>query len=163
MYKKHLILLPLLLLTACGFHLRGSQMAPTVSVSSVHLQSTNAAGITAEVKSQLQQTNTQITDTASEAEYVLQLANEKTQRSVLSVSATTGKVEKYKLTFSVLMSISKGEAPLVTDESIQVSRDYTFDDEAVLGKSSEEQLLREEMIRSASSQILRRLNSLARN
>jgi LPS-assembly lipoprotein len=162
MYKKTLFLLPVLLLAACGFHLRGHEATSTASISSVYLQSSGAPAITAAVSEQLQQANTRIADAANEAEYVIQLANENVRRSVLNVSAKTGKVEKYKLSLSVLMSVSKGGQSLIDGETIQVTRDYTFDDSAVLGKTSEEQVLREEMMRSASSQIIRRLNTLAR-
>lgn len=162
MYKRCLILIPILLLAACGFHLRGSQTATVAGVSSVLLQSAGADGVTAEIRRQLAQSNTAIADNAGGAEYILNLSDQKTRRTVLSVSATTGKVEKYKLFLSVVISISKGETPLITGETIQVSRDYTFDPEAVLGKYSEEQVLQEEMVRNAASQIIRRLNSLAR-
>ena len=162
MHKKYLILIAALLLTACGFHLRGSQTAMSVNIDSLYLQSTGAAGVTDEVRDQLQQTGTRITDNAGEAEYTLRLAGQRMERSVLSVSATTGKVEEYKLALSVLMSVSKNGKSLVSNETIQASRDYTIDDDAVLGKFSEEELLQREMIQRAAAQIIRRLGALAR-
>lgn len=162
MPKRCLILIPVLLLTACGFHLRGSQTATAVNISSIYLQSEGAEIIMAEIRKQFLQTETSISDNAADAEYTIDLSNQRTQKSVMSVSATTGKVEKYKLLLSVSLSIAKGETPLISNETISVTRDYTFDTEAVLGKYSEEQLLQEEMVRSAASQIIRRLNALAR-
>ena len=39
-------------------------------------------------------------------------------------------------------------------------RDFTFDEDAVLGKFSEEELLHKELIRTAANQVLRRLQAL---
>ena len=44
-----------------------------------------------------------------------------------------------------------------------ISSDFTFDENAVLGKFSEEAVLQEDLIRSAANQILRRLQALLRN
>lgn len=163
MYKRCLILLPVLLLAACGFHLRGSQSAPAVSISSVYLQSQGAEGVAAEIRKQLKQTDTTLAANAGEADYVLNLSDQRTRSTVLSVSATTGKVNKYKMFLSVLVSISRGETPLVTRETVQVTRDYAFDPGAVLAKTAEERLLQEDMVRSAASQIILRLNALSRD
>ncbi len=49
---------------------------------------------------------------------------------------------------------------IVEDDRISASRDFTFDENAVLGKFSEEELLQEDIVRRAASQVLRRLQAL---
>ncbi len=161
-----LLLVPLLLITtACGFHLRGSRpQAEVDAVTSVQIVSKRAADVSKEVTGQLQQADIEIVEEEGTAEYLLTLANERVERNVLSVSAETGKAEEYQLLLTVYMSLERpGEETLLQDELIEVSRDYTFDEDAVLGKFSEEQVLREEMIQRAASQIILRLNAAARN
>jgi LPS-assembly lipoprotein len=153
----------LLLLTACGFHLRGYKEPATLQVSSVYLQAADNSDIAQAVRNQLKVNKTRLTDTAEEAQYVLNLGKQKVQRRVLSVSATTGKAEEYQLILSVVISISAsdGEA-LLSDQLIKVSRDYTFDANAVLGKSAEEEELLGDMVDQAVDHIFNRLNAVAR-
>ena len=153
----------LLLLTACGFHLRGYKEPATLQVNSIYLQTTDNSDIAQAVRDQFKANKTRLTDTAEEAQYVLKLARQKVQRRVLSVSATTGKAEEYQLILSVVISISAsdGEA-LLSDQLIKVSRDYTFDATAVLGKSAEEEDLLGDMVDQAVDQIFSRLDAVAR-
>jgi len=44
-------------------------------------------------------------------------------------------------------------------QSVSLLRDYVFDPDAVIGKSREEGVLREEMRRDAAQQILRRIRA----
>ena len=158
-----LVIVALLLLTACGFHLRGYKEAVTLQASSIYLQTADSGDIAQAVRAQLKAGNTRLTDTAEAAQYVLSLGRQKLERRVLSVSATTGKAEEYQLILSVLISITgpDGES-LLSDQIIRVSRDYTFDEDAVLGKSSEEEVLLGDLANQAADQILSRLDAVTR-
>jgi LPS-assembly lipoprotein len=157
------LFIALLLLAACGFHLRGYKEATTLQVSSVYLQTADNGDIAQTVRAQLKAGKTRLTDNAEAAQYVLNLGRQKVQRRVLSVSARTGKAEEYQLILSVVMSIngSDGES-LLSDQLIKASRDYTFDEDAVLGKSSEEEVLLGDLTNQVVDQILDRLNAVAR-
>lgn len=160
------ILIPLLLLTtACGFHLRGSQpQAEVDAISSIHIRASRTGDIAKEVTARLEQAGIAIMPEAEQAEYLLTLANESVERDVLSVSAQTGKAEEYRLILTVQMSVSHSDDGLLLDgDTVEVFRDYTFDEDAVLGAFSEEQVLREEMTRRVASQVISRLNATARN
>ena len=50
--------------------------------------------------------------------------------------------------------------PLAAAETIELSRDITYDDAQVLAKSAEEQLLYRDMDDSAARRIMRRLQSI---
>jgi LPS-assembly lipoprotein len=158
------LLFPLLLLGACGFHLRGSlPRAEADSVSSVYINERRAGDVAREVRAQLRAAEVTVAAAADTAEYILTLDNARVDRNVLSVSAQTGKAEEYQLLLTLRMSVRRGEATLVDNELVEVARDYTFDEDAVLGKYSEEQVLEEEMTRRAADRIIRRLNAAARN
>ena len=80
------------------------------------------------------------------------------------VNAETGKVEEYQLTLTVRMSVVDGEDnEIISGQSIQVARDYPFDEQSVLGSIAEQRVLEREMIRQAAAQIVRRLDSVVRD
>lgn len=163
MHKRIILISILLGLTACGYHLRGysvSSSSSAATLSSVSIQTTAGISAATQVRSQLQLAN--IDTNASEPEVILKLQGENFNRAVLSVSATTGKVEEYQLTLRVTASASKSDGKsLFVNEVFSITRGYTYDEDAVLGKSNEEEALRENMTRQVASNIVRRLNTAA--
>ena len=78
------------------------------------------------------------------ADYALSLSGENFKQTALSVSPTTGKVEEYQIVFTLRVSISRADGELLVDnQALRVFRDYTFDEEAALGKFIEEEGLRD--------------------
>ena len=154
------LLILMLVFTACGFQMRGSQSINSVSLTSLNLNSSSANDLSREVRSQLQLAGVEI---SNGSEITLNLANETYQRTILTVSPNTGKVEEYLLTLTVLMSLDKaGTGDLLRNEMISVSRDFLYDEDALLGKASEENLLKETLRREAAVRIIRRLNAATR-
>ncbi len=157
-----LLLAVLLLTSSCGFHLRGSQTVTTTAINGIAISDAAAAGVGNEVRTLLQTLGSTIITNADEAEYNLYLTDQLLNKSVLSVSAVTGKVEQYQLTLTVRMTVTNADQEdLLSSQQIRVTRDYAFNDAAVLGSVSEQRVLEQEMLRQAASQIVRRLNALA--
>ena len=159
--KMRLLMIGLLLFTsACGFHLRGSQTTK-FNIDNIYIHSSSASRLAAEVKLQLTNSNATIATSPDAAQYVLVLKEERFEKSVLSVNAATGKVEEYQILYTAKMDASHSDGKLIVeDDNISSSRDFTFDENAVLGKFSEEELLQEDIVRRAASQVLRRLQAL---
>jgi LPS-assembly lipoprotein len=154
-----LILVGSLLLNGCGFQLRG---ALATHLSKVYIQSEAADGITNEVKRLLTEDGVQIVPAMKEAQILLYLRHEVLDRRVLSVSAVSGKMQEMELHYRVEMEVRKPDNNTVLDQQVlNLSRDYTFDETAVLAMGEEEQLLREEMFHDLTAQILRRLQRLS--
>ena len=160
MKLRPLLVLVLIFASACGFQLRGSQMGK-LGISSIYVQSQGANRLSSIVEAQLQISGIQIASKAADAEYLLQLKNESFTRNVLSVSPKTGKEEEFELIYRAGMSVTgaNGKA-LLANDPVQVTRDYTFDDDAVLGKFTEEEVLREDLVRNAASLVMRRLQAV---
>jgi LPS-assembly lipoprotein len=159
--KARILLISLLLLTsACGFHLRGSQLTD-FDVSNIYIHTSSAPKLAKEVKSQLAGAGVTVATSPNNATYVVTLKEERFEKSVLSVNAATGKVEEYQILYLAKMDANSADGrTIVEDDPVQSSRDFTFDENAVLGKFSEEELLKEDIVRRASSQVLRRLQAL---
>ena len=164
MKTHYLIIVLFFTLSACGFHLRGSQQKTSVEISNVFVSNIGGESIAREVKLQLAGAGARAVASADKAKFVLRLEKEFFNRSVLSVSADTGKVEEYQLTLAVSLTLidSKGKE-LISGDEIRLVRDYTFDEDAVLGKFEEEKVLRDELVSQAASEIIRRLNAEARS
>ena len=158
-----LILSSLTFVVSCGFHLRGSQAELSSDIRQLYLQTAGKNEITDEIRSQMQTSETRFLSSSEGAQLILNLANQSLKKTVLSVSPVTGKVEEYQLTFSVLMTVLDAEKnEIISNQAIQVTRDYTFDENAVLGTVTEEKALTDELTRQAATQIIRRLNAVTR-
>lgn len=160
MKTQYLIILLLFSLSACGFHLRGSGQNTTIKAITVYVTNQNANLIAREVKQQLTGGGAKAVVSAEGAKYMVKLENEYFDQTVLSVSPDTGKVEEYQISMSVNLTVidATGKERIIGEE-IRLIREYTFDEDAVLGKYEEEQVLRDELVAQAASEIIRRLNA----
>ena len=160
MKSRVLLLLTLFMLTACGFHLRGSQSS-TFNISNIYIDASNAPQLGREVKGRMKGAGVIVNESPANASYILTLKEERFEKSVLSVAADTGKVEEFLIKYSAKMDARDNDGKqLINNETINLARDYTFDETAVLGEFSENQLLRKDLVVRASSQVLRRLQTL---
>lgn len=156
------ILVLCLTLGACGFQLRGSNLG-ALQDSRVYVKSSGANALAAEIKNQLRFAEVTLTPEAGQADYVIEVARESFKRSVLSVSTETGKVDEYEITYQALLSINgPGGKPLLQNEPVTGRREYTFDQNAVLGKFDEERRLQEDLTKSAADTVLRRVRAVSR-
>jgi len=151
---RHLLIFSLLLLTSCGFHLRGSVALPhalsEIAVKDVSLNS----DIAPELRHALKNAGVRVSNSAAIA---LLLRAEKYDKRVLSVDSV-GRALEYGLSYRVRFSL-KGEkgSVWISETTITQTRDLRFDATAVLGTAREEAQLKTEMRRDAVSQILRQL------
>jgi LPS-assembly lipoprotein len=157
-----LLLMLAVALTACGFQLRGSNLA-ALKNSRVYIKSGGADELARQIRRQLEFSELVVSKDPAQADYTIELGHETFKRSILSVSAETGKVEEYELTYNSSLTISgpNGQVLLKT-EPITAQRDYTFDENSVLGKFDEENKLREELTKNVADMVLRRLQAVTR-
>lgn len=148
-------------LAGCGMHLRGSSSAAEqLANTRIHLEGGQAPAATAELREILAASDVKVSRKAKGADYTLRLERERITRDVLSVSPQTGKVEEFQLTYVVLLTLSRaGGETLLEQVPVTLQRDFTFDQDAVLGNFSEEEILRDELAREAAEQVLRRTSA----
>ena len=72
---------------------------------------------------------------------VLDISTDETGQRVLSVSARNIPRE-YEVYYAVTFSLRVGTESLIANESLVVTRAYTYDETQVLAKAAEEQILR---------------------
>ncbi|MEO5573022.1 MAG: LPS assembly lipoprotein LptE [Gammaproteobacteria bacterium] len=150
--------LGMLLLQGCGFQLRGAT-PEAKNIPLTYVQAANASLLQAQL-SRIDK----VTENAEAAQVVLNIINESFDRRVLSVGSSSGKVREYELRYQVNFQVAdKTGKELLPAQTINLTRDYLFNEMQVLGSDSEEVILRRDMVRDAAGQIMRRLQALNKN
>ncbi|HEX5394020.1 MAG TPA: LPS assembly lipoprotein LptE [Rhodocyclaceae bacterium] len=155
--RRLLVLGLVLLLGACGFHLRGSANLPFKTLYlSLNDTSEMYALLARTVKASSQ---TDIVKSAKEAEAVLSVTGDMQRKTILSLN-TSGRVREYQLirTFSFRVADPEGR-DLLPPATIELRRDITYSDDQVLSKEAEEVLLWRDIQNDLVQQILRRLSA----
>lgn len=165
------LLLLLLLLTGslngCGFHFRGVVKLPSSMASTYIQDSRPPSAIAAKLKAALTKNNSVVvksldsqTDNGQLA--VLYLSNERFNRRLLSSGSST-LVKEYQLNYSITFEVkTRNGDSLLAAQTVNTSRNQTFDENQVLAKISEQDDLRQEMTTDATGQILRRLQAMTK-
>ncbi len=152
----------ILLLSACGFQLRGQGQAPTVfSFISLYIPDPTDYPITAEIKRTIHAGKaTRVVDEAQGAEATLQILKQTNEKNILSLSGE-GRVREFLLRYraSYRLIDARGLELISTTEIIR-ERVLPFTDEQVVAKEAEEALLVKEMQTEIVRQILRQLTTV---
>ena len=144
----------LLLLSGCGFQLRGTANVPfdTVYVPGA------SGGIALDLKRNIQAgTRAKVVENPKDAQAILQFLQEARTKIILSLSGT-GRVREYRLVYRVQFRVHDGKGgDYVSPTTVELTRDITFNDSDVLAKEAEEGLLVRDMQSDMVQQIMRRL------
>src|SRR5450830_1157455 len=151
-----LLLLTAFMLSACGFHMRGPAKLP---FKSIYLGFAGNSSLGTELKRYIRASGVDVTDSATDAEAVLQVLADTQEKKILSLN-TNGQVREYSLyrrfTFQVK---DKAGKVLIAPAAIVLKRDITYDANQELAKQAEEVLLYRDMQTDLVQQILRRLSA----
>jgi LPS-assembly lipoprotein len=144
-----------LLVSACGFHLRGAYSLP---FDTLYIAQPESSELRAIIKRNVEaSTQTRITDAANEAQATLKIISDTPVKKILSLNSA-GRVREYQLTRTFVFSVANNAGgEYLPQNSILLSREMTFDDSAVLSKEAEEVLLWRDIQNDLVQQLLRRL------
>ena len=161
MINRLLVLAVALLISACGFQLRGSVNLPAgvepIFIGGEHANS--QLGI--EVRNLLNGNDIELADTQDSANYRLIITERNSQIRTLSLGGGTTAAE-YQLTETATFELLNKQAELVLGPRTITQRSILRNDpNQVLSSGQEEQLLRREMLANLASQIARQLGSFS--
>ena len=147
----------LVLVSGCGFQLRGSAPLP---YATLHVASDRASPFANELKRAISRgSKTRVVATAQEAQATLMVVDDVREKVILSLSGG-GRVREYQLRYRVSYRLlDAGKRELRPRTQIQLSRDLSYNDNDTLSKESEELLLYRDMQTDAVSQLLRQLQT----
>ena len=143
--KKLSILGLILLISGCGFQLRGDIQANFDSISI----SGGSSSFNKTLQRKFRQAGITI-KSASEAEKIVQIIKNDFTKTILTLTGT-GVVSEYQLDYVVIYRFKSKGGPWNQPLTIETSRTYTYDDADILAKDEEEKRL----ILGMESQIIR--------
>ncbi len=147
------------LLSGCGFHLRGSIELPA-ELTKVALEGTRPNGeLGVAVRNGFARVGGQVVNSAASASSVLVITQDASSRRVLSVDSI-GQANEYELDYMLGFRLDDPDGTnRVVQQSINLRRQYRFDPNLTLSKADEEARLVREMRQDAVRQMLRRLKA----
>jgi LPS-assembly lipoprotein len=146
-----------MLLTACGFQLRGAANLP---YDTMHVAAAATSGFANDFRRAVASSSrTRLVDNPKDAQATLHLVSETREKMILSLSGG-GRVREYDLRYRVTYRVTdKDLKELRPATQITLRRDLSYNDVDTLSKESEEALLYRDMQADAVSQVLRQLQT----
>lgn len=151
------LLLTTLLLTSCGFHLRGQSR---YTFDSLYISGQQGTPFYSELQRTLRFSNpTRVVDSPEQAEAILTISNVMFDKQILSLSGG-GRVREFLLIQNISFRVhdNQGHEWLPAND-ISIRRDFSYSDSQALAKEAEERLLWQDMQSDAIQQLLRRLQA----
>ncbi len=153
------LLIGSLLLSACGFQLRGLAQ---LSFHNIFIQGSTLS-MSKELKKSLETNGVKVVTDSEDAELMLELLSEETDKRILSIGGD-GKVSEYALSYQVSFRTRAATNPLWGEvQTVQTSRNFSYNDANLLGKADEEVMLISDMHKDAMRELLRRLTAIKLN
>ncbi len=151
--KKLFSIFLILALTSCGYTLRGSANIPN-NITEISVSSDNYSPIVNSINKILINNNIKVTSSKKKDLNRIIILSETFNRRQLSMNIT-GRVNEYEIIYTVNFQIN---SPLDKEsDSIVLYRDYSFDENNIMGNSDREEYIQNQMISTASSLIFNKL------
>lgn len=149
----------LLVLTGCGFQLQGALTVPPEMQRTYISAVDRHSGFYRDVRAAFSAAGIDVVDSPTDATATFTIAYDQTDQRVLSVSARNVPTE-YEVYYSIEYSLRSDEKNLLAPQSLTLTRDYTYDSTLVLGKSREEELLREAIVDDLVRIVLKQISAI---
>jgi LPS-assembly lipoprotein len=146
-------------LAACGFHLQGAFTAPT-GMQRTYIESIDRySPFIRAFESRLRDAGVVLNDSAEDATAIFTIAFDDTSQRVLSVSTRNVPTE-YEVYYTLTYRLDVGAASLMPEQTLTLTRDYTYDSTLVLGKAHEEELLRDAIVQDLVRIVMKQISTL---
>ena len=152
--KNTFLLITVLFISACGYHLRGSIDLPE-ELKRIYMQGASGQ-LNKIMQKTLKSSGGKLVDKVQQAGIVVAVVKEKMDRRVLSLSST-GRANEYQIIYTLNFNLLDAEGNSLTElQHLEINRDYFNDQEQILAKNIEEQIIRDEIYRKAVQSIISR-------
>jgi LPS-assembly lipoprotein len=152
--KNTFLLLTLVFVTACGYHLRGNIDLPE-GMKNIYLEG-GSGQLREGLKKTLRFSDGNLVDRAEDAGIIVKVTQEKMRRRVVSLNST-GRANEYELYYKLDFILLDVEGKKLSEiQPVEITREYFIDQDEILGKSNEDQTIRDEMYRQAVQTIVDR-------
>jgi len=146
-------------LTACGFQLQGAFTPPPGMEPTYIATGDRNSMFYREFTEQMKAAGASLTDSEEDSASSFTVYADETGQRVLSVSARNVPTE-FEVFYVISYSLDSGEKGLMPQQTLTLTRDYTYDSTLVLGKASEEELLREAIVQDLVRIVMKQISTL---
>ena len=137
--KKLIAILFLLVITSCGFHMRGMT---EISFKTISLEGKELS-FTKNLKQILKSNKVAIVSPTENPELRIELMSEESEKRILSLSGQ-GLVREFEIFYRVRYRIKTSDSEIWSQENIiETRKDFTYSDSNLIGKEEEERQLNE--------------------
>ena len=159
--KLNIILISaLLVISSCGYSMRGAINIPS-SIKSVSVISKNYSQLVNILNSSLTSSNIGISTSKAKDTYRIVILSEKFDRRQLSINIS-GRVNEYELIYNVNFELKVPNKEPVQDK-ITLYRDYSFDENNIMGNSDREAYIKKSMRSTVSTLIFNKFIAATKN
>jgi len=166
LYHFAVLGLLLLVVSSCGFQLRGQAQLPA-ALQVVYIEDNTPptappSPLAGALKDALEAQEVTVTSDPQEATATLVILHEEILRRTLA-TGPEGEVREYTLRYDISFAVNRAEGTvLIPKEDLNFSRDLLYSETQVLGRAAGEELVIRDMVADAAWTIIRRLEAAGR-
>ncbi len=147
------------MLAACGFHLQGVSRLPPAFATTRLVAVDRYTSFHGALVDALHAAGVQLTGSPAEATATVEVLADDSGQRVLSVSALNTPTE-YEVYYTVRYRVRIGDKEVLSPKALTLTKDYSFNETAVLAKEAEQQQIRAALARELAALVMRRLTAL---
>ena len=150
-----------LMLSACGFQLRGANGQGNLPFKTIYLGIAETSPLGIELRRYIRANgDTTVVSDPKQAQAIIEVLNETREKATLTLN-TQGRVREYSLYYRVGFRVKDNkEKELLPPTDILLKRDISFNESQVIAKEKEEEMLYRDMQSDVVQQILRRVSAI---
>jgi len=151
--KKLIALLMLLIISSCGFHMRGMT---EISFKTISLEGKELS-FTKNLKKVLNSNKVAIVSSTENPELRVELLSEESEKRIFSLSGQ-GLVREFEIFYRVRYRVKTIDSEIWSQENIiETRKDFTYSDSNLIGKEEEERQLNEAMRNEAITSLFNQI------
>jgi len=146
-------------LTACGFQMQAAFTPPAGMERTYIATGDRYSPFYREFDARMRAEGVEVTDSDADATATFTIFADDTGQRVLSVSARNVPTE-YEVFYTITYSLDSGANGLMPQQTLTLTRDYTYDSTLVLGKAREQELLQEAIVDDLVRIVMKQISTL---
>ncbi|MES9969284.1 MAG: LPS assembly lipoprotein LptE [Candidatus Thiodiazotropha sp.] len=159
-HQLWLVVLLSILVTGCGFHLKGYRQLSTALNGLYILGSEKPQSLAAVLHDNLQGRGAVLAEAPTTAKLTLEIVREKFTSRVLSVDAGGKALDKELHLYALIRARVPGSGEQGVEQSLELLRQLSFSGDDELGQRNETELMKYDMRNEMAEQIIRRLEAI---
>jgi LPS-assembly lipoprotein len=147
------------LLAGCGYQLQGTAKLSAVMATTYIETDDRYTDFNRALRERLEASGARLTRNKEDATAVVRVIRDDSGQRVLTVSGRNTP-EEYEVFYSIEYAVSGRTEELIPPQRVELTREYSYDETAVLAKQTEQAILREALARDLAGLVVRRMASL---